>query len=144
MAVRGKWNYGLTGESQHNASSLYTATCGYVVQIQSKMGTMTMHHMIGSSVAHDGEQGEHVAMDGEDKVQSHRNRNRYKCETEKLRDETRIRHEARTNQEQEAKHMHRPRQSKEVGCRLSPLHGGTAYRCSVQLPYGVPNTKHRV
>ena len=50
-------NYGLTGESQHKASSLYTTTCGYVEQTQSKMGTMAMHHMIGSSVAHDGEQG---------------------------------------------------------------------------------------
>ena len=57
MAVRGKGNYVLTGESQHKASSLYTTTCGYVEQTQSKMETMTMHHMIGSSVAHDGEQG---------------------------------------------------------------------------------------
>ena len=56
MAVRGKGNYGLTGESWHKASSLYTTTCGYVVQTQSKMGTMTMCHMIGSSVACGGEQ----------------------------------------------------------------------------------------
>ena len=40
--------------------------------------------------------------------------------------------------------MHRPWQSKEMGCQLSPLHGGTAYQCSIQLPYGVPNTKHEV
>ena len=40
--------------------------------------------------------------------------------------------------------MRRPWQSKEVGCRLGPLHGGTAYQCSVQLPYGVSNTKHEV
>ena len=57
IAIWGKGNYGLTGESQCKASSLYTTTCGYVEQTQSKMGTMTMHHMIGSSVAHDGEQG---------------------------------------------------------------------------------------
>ena len=57
MAVRGKGNYGLTGESWHKASSLYTTTCGYVEQTQSKTGTMTMHHMIGSSVVCDGEQG---------------------------------------------------------------------------------------
>ena len=57
MAVWGKGNYGLTGESWHKASSLYTTTCGYVVQTQSKMETMTMHHMTGSSVVHDGEQG---------------------------------------------------------------------------------------
>ena len=83
-------------------------------------------------------------MDREDEVQSHENRNQFKCETEKHEGETRIRHEARTNQKQDAKHMRRPWQSKEVGCRLGPLHGGTAYRCSVQLPYGVSNTKHEV
>ena len=57
MAVRGKGNYGLTGESWHNASSLYTTTGGYVEQMQSKMGTKATCHMIGSSVACDGNQG---------------------------------------------------------------------------------------
>ena len=56
MAIRGKGNYGLTGESWHKASSLNTTTCGYVVQMQSKMETMTTCHMIESSVAHDGKQ----------------------------------------------------------------------------------------
>ena len=42
MAVRGKGNYVLTGESQHKASSLYTTTCGYVEQTQSKMGAKAM------------------------------------------------------------------------------------------------------
>ena len=51
ITVRGKGNYGLTGESQCKASSLYTTTGGYVVQTQSKMGTVTTHYMIGSSVA---------------------------------------------------------------------------------------------
>ena len=116
MAIRGKGNYGLTGELRHKASSLYTTTCGYVEQTQSKMRTMTTHHMIGSSVACDGEQGKRVAMDQEDEVQSHQNRNQFKGETEKYRDEIQTRHETRTNQKQKAKHMHRPWQSKEVGC----------------------------
>ena len=51
IAIWGKGNYGLTGESRRKASSLYTTTCGYVEQTQSKMGTMTTRHMIGSSVA---------------------------------------------------------------------------------------------
>ena len=134
----------MTGESRHKASSLYTTTCGYVEQTQSKMGTMTTRHMIGSSVARGWRTREHVAMDREDEVQSHKNRNQFKCETEKHKDETRTRHKTGANQKQEAKHMRRPWQSKEVGCRLGPLHGGTAYRCSVQLPYGVSNTKHEV
>ena len=88
IAIWGKGNYGLTGESWRKASSLYTTTCGYVEQTQSKMGTMTTRHMIGSSVVCDGEQGKRVVMDREDKVQSHKNRNQFKCETEKHRDET--------------------------------------------------------
>ena len=75
-----------------------------------------MHHMIGSSVVHRWRTRKHVAMDREDEVQSHKNRNQFKRETEKHRDETQTRHEARTNQKQEVKHMRRPWQSKEMGC----------------------------
>ena len=55
MGERELWiDWGITAEG---LLPIYTTTCGYVEQTQSKMGTMTTHHMIGSSVAHDGEQG---------------------------------------------------------------------------------------
>ena len=103
-----------------------------------------MHHMIGSSVAHDGEQGNmwqwtKKMRSRATEIEMHRN---VKQRSTEVKHEPR--HEARTNQKQEAKCMCRPWQSEEVGCQLSPLHDGTAYHHSIQLPYGVPNTKHEV